>query len=84
MLLAIMIMTNYFWMILSIFTVLAVVTTGSTNAQTDNASDKPTTAAVANLTNATTSFEDIKNMSVIEGTTNGTTNPSDIMNQTVP
>lgn len=78
-------------MILSIFTVVGVITTGTTNAQTENASDKPTTAAVANLTNATTSLEDAKNMNVIEGTMNGTTNQmnsttnqSDMMNQTVP
>jgi hypothetical protein len=77
-------MKNYLCMTLSIFTVIGIITIGSTNAQTEHASDKPTTAAVANLTNATTSFEDLKNMSVIEGTMNGTTNPSDIMNQTVP
>lgn len=79
-------MKNYFWTTLSIFTALGIITTGTTLAQTENASQNNSGfgTAVANLTNATSSYEDAKNMSVIEGTMNGTTPETGILNQTIP
>jgi hypothetical protein len=51
-------------------------TAGITNAQSDNASENNmsngTTGSVINLTNASSSLEDAKNMSAIEGTMNQT------------
>jgi hypothetical protein len=51
-------------------------TVGITNAQSENTSQSDigngTTGSVVNLTNASSSVEEAKNMSVIEGTMNQT------------
>jgi hypothetical protein len=56
---------------------------GMASAQNESG-DMPTTQAVGNLTNATSSPEDIKQMEVIGGTVNATLNESSSggMNQT--
>lgn len=73
-------------MALSIFTAFGIITTGTTLAQTENASQNNSGFgnAIANLTNATSSYEDAKDMSVIEGTMNATSPETGIMNQTTP
>ena len=64
-------------MLLSV--IMIGTTVGTTNAQsedtppnTDNGTGNGTTGAVVNLTNASSSLEDARNMSVIEGTMNQT------------
>ena len=56
--------------------ILIGTTGGITNAQSENTSQNNmgngTTGSVINLTNASSSPEDAKNMSVIEGTVNQT------------
>lgn len=70
-------MKNFLWILILSSIALMGTTIGVATAQSEisgqnNTNDTPTTAAVANLTNASSSVEDAKNMSAIEGTMNQT------------
>jgi hypothetical protein len=69
-------MMKNFLSMLFLFSIIMIGTTiGIATAQLDNSSQNntnDTTAAVINLTNASSSLEDAQNMSVIEGTMNQT------------
>jgi len=59
------------WILFIVFVVMAGTTIGINPASSQN-NTNDTTAAVVNLTNASSSLGDAQNMSVIEGTTNST------------
>jgi hypothetical protein len=69
-------MKNFLWILMLSSVILSGTTVGITNAQSENTSQNNmgngTTGSVINLTNASSSPEDAKNMSVIEGTVNQT------------
>ena len=69
-------MKNFLWILMLSSVILIGTTGGITNAQSENTSQNNmgngTTGSVINLTNASSSPEDAKNMSVIEGTVNQT------------
>ena len=69
-------MKNFLWTLMLSSVILIGTTGGVTNAQSENTSQNNmgngTTGSVINLTNASSSPEDAKNMSVIEGTVNQT------------
>jgi hypothetical protein len=69
-------MKNFLWILMLSSVILIGATVGITNAQSENTSQNNmgngTTGSVINLTNASSSPEDAKNMSVIEGTVNQT------------
>ena len=69
-------MKNFLWILMLSSVILIGTTVGITNAQPENSSQNNmgngTTGSVINLTNASSSPEDAKNMSVIEGTVNQT------------
>jgi hypothetical protein len=59
------------WILLLTLIVIGGITTGiGTGSSQNNTND--TTAALINMTNASSSVEDAQNMSVIEGTMNAT------------
>jgi hypothetical protein len=68
-------MKQYLWVLLLLPIVIGLsinVATAQFENNSQNNSSGSTTAAVTNLTNASSSIQDAKNMSVIEGTTNQT------------
>ena len=69
-------MKHFLWILMLSSVILIGTTVGITNAQSENTSQNNmgngTTGSVINLTNASSSPEDAKNMSVIEGTVNQT------------
>jgi hypothetical protein len=68
-------MKNFLWILMLSSVILIGATVGITNAQSDTSQNNMgngTTGSVINLTNASSSPEDAKNMSVIEGTVNQT------------
>ena len=69
-------MKNFLWILMLSSVILIGTTVGITNAQSENTSQSNigngTTGSVVNLTNASSSLEEAKNMSVIEGTMNQT------------
>lgn len=70
-------MKNFLWiLILSSISLMGAATIGTATAQLDNSSQNitgpDTTAAVINSTNASSSLEEAKNMSAIQGTMNQT------------
>ena len=69
-------MKNFLWILVLSSVIMIGTTVGITNAQSENTSSNNmgngTTGAVTNLTNASSSLEDAKNMSAIEGTMNQT------------
>lgn len=69
-------MKNFLWILVLSSVIMIGTTVGITNAQSENTSQSNngngTTGSVVNLTNASSSVEEAKNMSVIEGTMNQT------------
>ena len=69
-------MKNFLWILMLSSVILIGTTVGITYAQSENSSQNNmgngTTGSVINLTNASSSLEDAKNMSSIEGTMNQT------------
>lgn len=69
-------MKNLLWILVLSSVIMIGTTVGITNAQSENTSQSNigngTTGSVVNLTNASSSLEEAKNMSVIEGTMNQT------------
>ncbi len=69
-------MKNFLWVLVLSSLIMIGATVGITNAQSENTSQSNigngTTGSVVNLTNASSSVEEAKNMSVIEGTMNQT------------
>jgi hypothetical protein len=69
-------MKNFLWILILSSISLMGATIGTATAQLDNSSQNmtgpDTTAAVINSTNASSSLEEAKNMSAIQGTMNQT------------
>jgi len=69
-------MKNFLWILMLSSVIMIGTTVGTTNAQLENTTQSNigngTTGSVVNLTNASKSAEEAKNMSVIEGTMNQT------------